>query len=289
VQRKEENRLTLEEVLDLLRLVDVTLPADPLDLPELTGPGGGDDVLVVDLGVLGEVDDGAEVVVESLERSVVLEELDELKRSEEVRVLGGDLDNNLKVLSDVGSEHLLEAGERLLDGKGSKVGDEPFRVEEVGVNDDSLDVAEVLVVLESLSKLGGQRDQLNLSQGETVERGIPTYLLQQTGLLAEVGDPGSVVVGEHLVGENSLGDLRSVDKVHLEQSGLQGSVLRLVLLERVEEERGRLLDHVRAHKDVDNLRIEGKRRVRGQLGKAAGERGVDNEPSRCRPRVQPRH
>jgi hypothetical protein len=289
VQRKEENRLTLEEVLDLLRLVDVTLPADPLDLPELTGPGGGDDVLVVDLGVLGEVDDGAEIVVESLERSVVLEELDELKRSEEVRVLGGDLDNNLKVLSDVGSEHLLEAGERLLDGKGSKVGDEPFRVEEVGVNDDSLDVAEVLVVLESLSKLGGQRDQLNLSQGETVERGIPTYLLQQTGLLAEVGDPGSVVVGEHLVGENSLGDLRSVDKVHLEQSGLQGSVLRLVLLERVEEERGRLLDHVRAHKDVDNLRIEGKRRVRGQLGKAAGERGVDNEPSRCRPRVQPRH
>jgi hypothetical protein len=190
VQRKEENRLTLEEVLDLLRLVDVTLPADPLDLPELTGPGGGDDVLVVDLGVLGEVDDGAEIVVESLERSVVLEELDELKRSEEVRVLGGDLDNNLKVLSDVGSEHLLEAGERLLDGKGSKVGDEPFRVEEVGVNDDSLDVAEVLVVLESLSKLGGQRDQLNLSQGETVERGIPTYLLQQTGLLAEVGDPG---------------------------------------------------------------------------------------------------
>jgi len=106
----------------------------------------------VDLGILTEVDDRSEVVVESLEGPVSLEELDELERSEEIRVLGSDLDDDLEVLSDVDGEHLLEAGEGLLDGESTEVTDEPVGGEEVGVNDDSLDVVEVLVVLESLQE-----------------------------------------------------------------------------------------------------------------------------------------
>jgi hypothetical protein len=55
----------LEEVLDFLRVVEVALPADTLDLADLTGAGRGLDVLEVDLRVLAEVDDRAKVVVET--------------------------------------------------------------------------------------------------------------------------------------------------------------------------------------------------------------------------------
>jgi hypothetical protein len=55
----------LEEVLDFLRVVEVALPADTLDLPNLTGAGRGLDVLEVDLRVLAEVDNRAKVVIET--------------------------------------------------------------------------------------------------------------------------------------------------------------------------------------------------------------------------------
>lgn len=59
----------LEEVLDLLRVVEVALAHDTLHLADLAGPGGGLDVLEVHLGVLAQVHDRAEVVVETCERS----------------------------------------------------------------------------------------------------------------------------------------------------------------------------------------------------------------------------
>lgn len=150
----ELKRLTLEEVLDLLGVVDVAFPTNPFDLANLSRLGGSLNVLVDDLGVLAEVDDGTKVVIESLEGSVGLEELDKLEGSEEVRVFGRDLDHDLEVLADVDGEHLLQAGERLLDGEAAEVADEPVGGEEVGVDDDSLDVVEVLVVLESLAEKG---------------------------------------------------------------------------------------------------------------------------------------
>lgn len=55
----------LEEVLDLLGVVEVALADDALDLPDLAGARRGLDVLEVHLGVLADVDDRAEVVVES--------------------------------------------------------------------------------------------------------------------------------------------------------------------------------------------------------------------------------
>lgn len=53
----------LEEVLDLLRVVEVTFSADSLNLPDLACAGGRLDVLEVHLRILTEVDDGAEIVV----------------------------------------------------------------------------------------------------------------------------------------------------------------------------------------------------------------------------------
>ena len=121
----------------------------------------------MDLGILTEVDDRSEVVVESLERSVSLEELDELERSEEIRVLGSDLDDDLEVLSDVDGEHLLEASEGLLDGESTEVTDEPVGGEEIGVNNDSFDVVEILVVLESLQKRRETKDASDLEDDQT--------------------------------------------------------------------------------------------------------------------------
>jgi len=55
----------LEEVLDFLRVVVVTLSANTLDLADLVRAGGRLDVLEVDFGVLAKVDDGAEIVIET--------------------------------------------------------------------------------------------------------------------------------------------------------------------------------------------------------------------------------
>ena len=55
----------LEEVLDLLRIVVVALPANALDLPDLVRAGGRLDVLEMDFGVLAKVDDGSEIIVKT--------------------------------------------------------------------------------------------------------------------------------------------------------------------------------------------------------------------------------
>jgi hypothetical protein len=55
----------LEEVLDLLRVVVVALAADTLDLADLARARRRLDVLEVNLGVLADVHDRAEVVVQS--------------------------------------------------------------------------------------------------------------------------------------------------------------------------------------------------------------------------------
>jgi hypothetical protein len=55
----------LEEVLDLLRVVEVRFADDALDLADLTGASRRLDVLEVDLRVFRKVDDRAEVIVET--------------------------------------------------------------------------------------------------------------------------------------------------------------------------------------------------------------------------------
>ena len=80
-----------------------------------------------------------------------------------------------------------------------------------------------------------------------------TYALQKAGLLAKVSNTGTIVVREHLIAEDGVRDLRCVHQIHLEETSLKVTLLRLVLLESVKKERGRRLDHVLRHKDVDNL------------------------------------
>ena len=56
----------LEEVFDLLRVVEVALSTNALNLTNLAGARGGLNVLEVYLGILAQVDNRAEVVIQPL-------------------------------------------------------------------------------------------------------------------------------------------------------------------------------------------------------------------------------
>jgi hypothetical protein len=54
-----------EEVLNFLRVVEVTLLANTLDSANLTSASGGLDILEMNLRILAKVDNGPEVIVEA--------------------------------------------------------------------------------------------------------------------------------------------------------------------------------------------------------------------------------
>ena len=70
-------------------------------------------------------------------------------------------------------------------------------------------------------------------------------------------------MGEHVITKDGIGNLRGVNQVHLQKSGLEMALFGLVFLESIEQERGRGLNHILRHEDVDNLR--GARRLVGKL------------------------
>jgi hypothetical protein len=55
----------LEEVLDFLGVIEVTLPAEALDFSNLTSSSCSLDIFEMDLWILAQVDDGTQVVVET--------------------------------------------------------------------------------------------------------------------------------------------------------------------------------------------------------------------------------
>ena len=50
----------------------------------------------------------------TLETLEGLKHLNKLDRTQDIRVLRGNLDNDLKILADVNTEHFIQAGHRLL-------------------------------------------------------------------------------------------------------------------------------------------------------------------------------
>ena len=110
-------------------------------------------------------------------------------------------------------------------------------IEEIGVHNDTFDVGQIFVVLQRLEEINRSA---HLLFRERTERAYP---LHQTCFLTQVGNAGSVVMGEHFVAEDSICHLRSVHKVHLEQASLQVSLFRQVVLQSLEQELRSLLDH----------------------------------------------
>jgi len=63
----------LQEVLNLLRIIVIGLPADALDLTNLSCPCSSLDVLEVNLGVIAQVYDGTEVIIKTLQTASQLQ------------------------------------------------------------------------------------------------------------------------------------------------------------------------------------------------------------------------
>lgn len=66
------------------------------------------------------------MILLTLETLEGLKHLNELDGAENIRVLGGNLDDDLQVLADVDTEHFLHTSERLLSGELAEVVHEPL-------------------------------------------------------------------------------------------------------------------------------------------------------------------
>lgn len=109
-------------------------------------------------------------------------------------ILGGDLHADLQVLPYIGRQHRLQTFQAVLDTQSAEETDEPIGRQQVSVHDGPLDVVQVSVVL--------QRP------------------LQEASLLAELGDVCTIIVREHIVAQDGVGDLGGRHQVHLEQASL---------------------------------------------------------------------
>jgi len=218
----------LQEVLDLLGVKVVRFSADTFHFLDLAHCCGGFNVLEGDLLILAQVDDTTEVVVETLGSSVLLEKGNDAVRTEQVRVLLRNVDNGGEILADVNLQHLVQALHRKLESELAEEVDQELLRNLVRLNNDTLDGSRILVVLQSSCV--------------------------QTSLLAKGGNTRTIVVGEHLVTKDSIGDLRSVHQVHLDQASLERTILFSVCGQNIETECSSLLDHALRHEDVEDTR-----------------------------------
>lgn len=74
--------------------------------------------------------------------------------------------------------------------------------------------------------------------------------LKQTSLLAQVRNARTIIMRKELVPKNSICNLRRMNQIHLQQSRLQMCLLRLVILERIQQKARRLLNHILTHEDI---------------------------------------
>jgi hypothetical protein len=185
-----------------------TLTTDPFHLVQLSSCNCGLDVLEMNILVLADVHDGTKEEIQALSSAVLLKKIDDPRSAEQVGVFLSDANNRLKVLSDVGSEHSIQALKGELDSQLTKVVDQPLFGKLICVYNDAFDGRRVLVVLQSSS--------------------------EETSILTELGNASFVVMVEHLVSEDSIRNLGSVEQIHLEQLGLQLALLWSVVGEYVQ-------------------------------------------------------
>ena len=63
---------------------------------------------------------------------------------------------------------------------------------------------------------------------------------------------GVVVVGEHLVAEDGVHDLRCTDEIHFEVTCLEMTLFLFVLFEGIQQEQSGRLNHVLEHEYIDD-------------------------------------
>ena len=140
----------LEKVLDLFGLVAVALATDALDFLHLPGATSGLNVLEMHHGVLAEINDGAQKVVEAFEALEGFENVNERQGAQLLRVLARHLHHNLQVLAHVDGQHFAQALDGLFDRQAAEKSNDPFGVEQVRVDNGALNVVNVRIMFQRL-------------------------------------------------------------------------------------------------------------------------------------------
>mmetsp|Transcript_2592 Transcript_2592/g.4818 ORF Transcript_2592/g.4818 Transcript_2592/m.4818 type:complete len:297 (+) Transcript_2592:888-1778(+) len=130
----------LQEILGPLRLINRALTSDPLHLRVLTHTRSCLDVPEMHFGILAEVDDGPQVVVECFIGLEAQEHLDELLCPKLIRVFCSHLDTDLEIATCIVGQQLLQAIQAVFLRQLSKEIDQPLRVDCMGIDDDTSDV-----------------------------------------------------------------------------------------------------------------------------------------------------
>mmetsp|Transcript_40808 Transcript_40808/g.97021 ORF Transcript_40808/g.97021 Transcript_40808/m.97021 type:complete len:941 (+) Transcript_40808:1922-4744(+) len=229
-----------QELLRASRVVEVGLPSHSLHLFKLPSLGRCLDVLEMSLRILAEGNQRAKVEVQAFIAPVRLEELDDPLPGQLLRVFLSNLHHKLQVLPHVCRQELPQAVERPVRAEVAKVLHQRLWLNGMRVDDDALDVREVSVVLE----------------GAHV----------QPRLLAQLRNPGPVVVRERVVGKDRVRHVRVGDEVDLQNLGLKQRMLRLVVRKDVEEERCCLPHHVALKEEIAHgVDFNGRVRLLGDL------------------------
>ena len=140
------------------------------------------------------------------------------------RVLLSNVHRHLKVLTHVEREKFLKAVQSPLAAQCTEEFSERLRVYRVCVDDTTLQVGELRVVL----------------HGSNVK----------TSLLAELRDARAVVVRELSLRQDRISDVRVCHQVDLKNLGLQRRLALVVALEQIEQDRCRLTNHVALQEEI---------------------------------------
>lgn len=97
----------------------------------------------------------------------------------------------------------------------------------MGVNDGPLDVVDVSVVFKSS--------------------------LEKTCLFTEMGNMSTIIMAEHFISKDGIGNLRSAHQVHFKNTGLKMPLIFSVFLENVKKEGCGLLNEAHLLEHIDNL------------------------------------
>jgi hypothetical protein len=215
----------LKEVLDLDGIVEFSLSDDSLDFSELVALSGSLDELEIEVGILRVGENIGEEEIDSVESSDTLEDLDDCSNVEFLEVGCGNSDNKLNILTRVSNE-FLEALENPVRFEFGHIVDEEIRREDVSVEDDSLDILDVSIVFKST--------------------------LQESLLLAQRSDLGSIVLVPDLHLEDGLSNVRSHHQIELKNLGLPGSILGSIVSHAINEESGEFLNSVEREENLCN-------------------------------------
>src|SRR5699024_5816997 len=109
----------------------IVVSSNAFNFSELADLSRSLNILEHNIWVVGQVDNTLKIVIKTLRCLEFFKQLNKVQWTNQIRVFGGDLDNNLQILTNIHTEHFVKRFECLFNSKLAKVIDEPFWVENV--------------------------------------------------------------------------------------------------------------------------------------------------------------